>query len=253
MNRQIYFILIAATCSLFIPLANASDPSDVPEGAQVEVIQSKITEEAQRQLESREELPVIEVVDELPVKDDEQSTPFFVKKIVMEGDGVALGKDLEILTKSYEERAITFKELKRLMNDIEKIYRAKGFFGVIYAPPQRIEEGVVTLRAVTSEMGELEISETNYFRKSRIQSLWKIPSGKDLRYDELRNNLLELNQNPDRKIRAGLRAGKKPETTNVVLNVEENFPIHLGYSFDNQGVKLTGKGEMVLPFAIITS
>jgi len=52
---------------------------------------------------------------------------------------------------------------------------------------------------------------------------------------------MDMNENPDRVVKPILRAGKEKGTTDVVLDVEDHLPLHAGYSFDNQGVKLTGK------------
>ncbi len=65
--------------------------------------------------------------------------------------------------------------------------------------------------------------------------------GELLLYSRLEKDLLRLNTHPDREIRATLIPGELPETTDLVLDVKESFPAHIGYSFDNYGTKLTGE------------
>jgi hemolysin activation/secretion protein len=50
-----------------------------------------------------------------------------------------------------------------------------------------------------------------------------------------------MNKNPDRQVKATLKAGKKPETTDILLNVETHFPGHAGFSFDREGSPSTGQ------------
>ncbi len=50
-----------------------------------------------------------------------------------------------------------------------------------------------------------------------------------------------MNKNPDRTAKATLHAGKIPQTTDVILDVDTNFPIHLTGSYDKEGATSTGK------------
>jgi hemolysin activation/secretion protein len=52
--------------------------------------------------------------------------------------------------------------------------------------------------------------------------------------------MFRVNDNPDVKVKATLRAGTQPGTTDVDLSVTERFPIHLSGFYDNLGRRLIG-------------
>ena len=184
----------------------------------------------------------------LPRKDRGQT--FLVREIRLKSKGVEpegekilgdLKRDLEPLVKECEGRELALEDLRQLGRKIEEAYRKRGYFAYSYIPPQPIENGEVTLEILLSRMGDLQIQGTKYFRASKTKSYWNIPKGKILNYGQIRKSTLESNQNPDRTVRPNLKAGTEPGTTDIYLRSEEHFPVHGGFSFDNQGVDLTGK------------
>jgi hemolysin activation/secretion protein len=90
-------------------------------------------------------------------------------------------------------------------------------------------------------MGDLTVEGARYFKESRTRAFWKTPKDDVLQFDQIQRDLMGMNENPDRKVQAVLRAGKTPESSDVYLKQEDRFPLHLGLSLDNQGTKLTGK------------
>jgi len=104
-----------------------------------------------------------------------------------------------------------------------------------------MENQEIHLKAVTSRMGDLAIENNRYYSKWRTRAYWKTPKGAVLWYDKIRKDVMDMNENPDRTVKPILRAGAEKGTTDVVLDVQDHLPLHAGYSFDNQGVKLTGK------------
>ena len=180
---------------------------------------------------------------------DEEKTPesamagptFFVKKILLEGDKGLAPKDYEPLLQKFENREVRFGEIQNLISVLEQMYRAKGYIAVVLIPPQKMEKSEIHLKAVTSRMGKLFLVNNRYFGTWRTRSYWKTREGEILLYDKIRKDVMNMNENPDRVVKPILRAGKEKGTTDVVLNVEDHYPLHAGYSLDNQGVKLTGK------------
>jgi len=210
-------------------------------GASAAVQLSKIDDQAREKLfQPKAAKPI--AFEEEPLPEAPATGPsFFIKKIVLEGDMMLDPKEYEPLLVKYENREVHFDELQRLINALEQMYRAKGYIAVVLLPPQKMENQEVHLKAVTSRMGELSIEKNRYYSKWRTRSYWKIRKGEVLRYDKIRENVMNMNENPDRTVKPVLKAGAEKGTTDVVLDVEDHFPLHLGYSFDNQGVKLTGK------------
>lgn len=232
----------------------AADPP-TPSGASAEVLERKFREETSLRLLEK---PVHEgeiEESEKPSHEGPDSRPFFVRKIYLSvspavraytEDGGLF--DLQILKESekqaffsrYENRKVTLREIRELNQQIEAAYRLRGYFAVIYLPSQRVENQELHLEVVVARMGDLHIEGQRYFSKKRIQRYWRLRPLERLRYDKIQASLRRMNENPDRVVRSILKAGKEPGKTDVYLQVQDQFPLHAGYSFDNQGVKVSG-------------
>ena len=229
---------------LFLPaggLYAANNEEKINFGASAAVQESKIRDQAEEELaQPKAEKPLAfgeEKVKEVPAT----GPSFFVKTIFLEGDVILAPSEYEPLLQKYEGREIRFAELQQLINTLEQLFRAKGYIAVVLLPPQKMENQEIHLKAVTSRMGELSVENNRYYSGWRTRSYWKTLKGAVLWYDKIRHDVTDMNENPDRVVKPILRAGKEKGTTDVVLDVQDHLPLHAGYSFDNQGVKLTGK------------
>jgi len=179
------------------------------------------------------------------IKKEEKEKPeevkFFLRKIKLVGCESILAKEFRPIVEKYENREVSLEELNILAKEIEREYLRKGIVAACFIPPQEIKEGIIILQVIEAKMGDLEIQDHKYFRKERITYYWKLLPGEVLSYDKISQSLQLMNKNPDREVKAVLYAGKKPKTTDVLLNVDTNFPLHLIYSFDNEGITYTGK------------
>jgi len=188
------------------------------------------------------ELPEIEKEEK---KDQEKKDlEFFLKTIKISGYESLPLETFRPLISEYENKTITLSDLNTLSKEIQKIYLAEGIIAVCLIPPQKMENKTISLLIVESKMGNLIIKDHKYFKKARINYYWKMSKGEVLRYDTLSRNLQLMNKNPDRITKATLHAGTTPKTTDVILDVETGFPIHLTSSFDNEGSGFTGKNKM---------
>ncbi|MDD5226277.1 MAG: ShlB/FhaC/HecB family hemolysin secretion/activation protein [Candidatus Omnitrophica bacterium] len=210
-------------------------------GASAAVQESKIRDQAQEQLFQPKAAKPIAFEEEQAPEAPATGPSFFVKKVFLEGDVMLESSEYEPLLKKFEGREVRFEELQRLINALEQLFRAKGFIAVVLLPPQKMENQEIHLKAVTSRMGELLIENNRYYAKWRTRAYWRTPKGAVLWYDKIRKDVMDMNENPDRTVKPILRAGAEKGTTDVVLDVQDHLPLHMGYSFDNQGVKLTGK------------
>ena len=210
-------------------------------GASAAVQESKIRDQAEDQLYQPNVAKPVAFEEEQTQEAPATGPSFFIKKIILEGDVMLETPEYEPLLQKFEGREVRFEELQKLISMLEQLFRAKGYIAVVLLPPQKMENQEIHLRAVTSRMGDLSIEKNRYYAQWRTRSYWQIRRGDVLRYDKIRDNVMDMNENPDHVVKPILKAGAEKGTTDVVLDVEDHFPLHAGYSFDNQGVKLTGK------------
>jgi hemolysin activation/secretion protein len=232
------------TVCIFVPkgrLFAASEDKSVNFGASSAVIESKIRQDAEESLTQPKAEKPLAFDQEEAAETPDTGPSFLVTKIVLDGDVMLEPPEYTPLLEKFEGREVRFSEIQKLIGLLEQLFRAKGFIAVVLLPPQKMEEQEVHLKVVTSRMGKLSVENNRYFMNWRTRSYWRTHPGQVLLYDKIRSSVMDMNENPDRVVKPILKAGSEQGTTDVVLNVEDQFPIHGGYSFDNQGVKLTGK------------
>jgi hemolysin activation/secretion protein len=84
-------------------------------------------------------------------------------------------------------------------------------------------------------MGNLEVKGNRYFKTSVFEKKISMKKGDPFNYNLLKKNLVSINEHPDRRVRAVLAPAKERGGTDLVLEVEDNLPVHLGLSWDNFG------------------
>jgi hemolysin activation/secretion protein len=241
--RPLLFWVFLAVC-IFVPkgrLFAASEDKSVNFGASSAVIESKIRQDAEESLTQPKAEKPLAFDQEEAAETSDTGPSFLVTKIVLDGDVMLEPPEYTPLLEKFEGREVHFSEIQKLIGLLEQLFRAKGFIAVVLLPPQKMEDQELHLKVVTSRMGKLSVENNRYFMNWRTRSYWQTHPGQVLLYDKIRSNVMDMNENPDRVVKPILKAGSEQGTTDVVLNVEDQFPVHGGYSFDNQGVKLTGK------------
>lgn len=219
----------------------AVDAGQVPQGASADVIAAKMEEDLRKAMQA-DFLRVPEEIENTPSpRPDYDTKPFLVKKINLSGDLILPGAVYEPILSRYEGREVTFKDIAELMNEVEKVFRAEGFLAVLSLPPQEMVNQEINMELIISRMGNLSVEGNRWFNEKLVRRHWDIPAGQYLKYDEIRRAAIAMSGNPDRVVRPTLKAGNEQRTTDIVLKVEEKFPLHADFSLDNQGVKLTGK------------
>ena len=169
-------------------------------------------------------------------------TSFFVREIVVEGETPLKPSEIKKVLSPYENKTLTLSGLREASRALTVAIRSRGFVtSRIYVPPQKVEEGVVHFSVLEGKLGKISVQGNKRFKEKFVKRLLKARSGQILRYDRLEQDLLRLNTHPDREVRAVLLPGEAPETSDLMLQVKETFPVHLGYSFDNFGTRLTGR------------
>jgi hemolysin activation/secretion protein len=131
----------------------------------------------------------------------------------------------------------------RLFDDVEKAraalelaYSDKGYQAVTVAiPPQKVREGVVTLKVTEGTVGRLRVRGAHWFLLSEIaREAPSLAEGIVPNFNDLLRDVVVLNQLPDRRITPALRAGAVPGTVDVDLNVVDVLPLHGSLELNNR-------------------
>jgi len=242
----IFFFLLLSPSALY-----AADPPNLPSSVTDDIgtQQEAFRKEAKAKPLEEEKKPKIES----RIKDEKETggptTEFLVRKISVEESKVFSEKEIRKLMAPYENRTYTLENLREVARVITNRYRAKGYItSKVIIPPQRIAEDQVVFRVVEGKLGKVEVQGNRYFRKKMIRKEISTDSGEILNYNQLERDVLHINANVDREVKAVLLPGEIPETTDLLLQVKDRFPLHVGYHFDNLGTKQTGRNRMGVGF-----
>ena len=119
---------------------------------------------------------------------------------------------------------------------LEKAYQAKGFQTVsVSVPPQNVERRVVVLKVAEAKIGRLRVKGSRYFDQEKIKDrATSLKEGELPNFDDFTKDVVALNQWPNRRVTPALRAGVKPGTVDVDLNVEDERPFHGSVELNNK-------------------
>jgi hemolysin activation/secretion protein len=119
---------------------------------------------------------------------------------------------------------------------LQKLYSDKGYQTVsVIIPPQHVVSGVVTLQVVEAPVGRLRINGSRYFSLDKIkQQAPSLAPGKVPNFNDIKHDIIALNQWPDRTVIPTLQAGVTPRTVDVDLNVHDTLPLHGSIELNNR-------------------
>jgi len=163
-----------------------------------------------------------------------------VKKIDVKGVTLIPQLVVDKITKDYEGKELTLKDMQKVCDLITDEYRKKGYVtSRAYMPPQTISvtDGILVIIVIQGKVGSIEIKGNKYFSSQVYKKRLEMKQGEYFDYQALQKALVEINDHPDRFVKVGLVPGKSPGTTDLVLEVQDRFPIHLGFENDDFGTR----------------
>jgi len=176
---------------------------------------------------------------------EEEGEKVLIKTIKVEGVSLIPEKNIKEITSRYEGKKLSLKGMQKIADLITDEYRKKGYVtSRAYIPPQTVQKGILIIRVIEGNVGMLEIRGNRYFKTSLLKKKIRLKTGKPFDYSELQKDLTVINEAPDRTARLTLVPGKEPGTTDIIMDVQDNFPFHLGFEYDNYGSRYIEKDRV---------
>lgn len=239
-RRVVFFSLTVFLVTFLITLPAFSQPT--PPQAVGEATSQEI--EGKRKLEKKisqpRPKPEEATAEEVISKDTGEKV--LIKQIIVEGATLVSQAEISKITADFEGKELSLKSMQKVADLITDEYRKKGYAtSRAYVPPQKIKDGVLTIRVVEGKLGSLEIRGNKYFRTSLLEKEIEVKPAGYFDYSALQRSLVYINEHPDRKARATLVPGKEPGTTDLVIDVTDRLPFHAGFEYDNYGSRYIEK------------
>lgn len=172
-------------------------------------------------------------------------TRFFVKRIELQGAGRLPQERLRKLASEYENREVTLGQLHILARRVRVLARQRGYpVADAVVPSQTVEGGIVKIVVSEGRFGRVTVRGNKYYPEHFVRRLF-FPATElgVVHAPELYKSLLILNEYPDLSVQAQFAPGREPGTTDVVLNVKDARPVHVGLDYNNFGSRLVGRNR----------
>ncbi len=171
---------------------------------------------------------------------------FLLEKINFEGNTKISSEELEKLALEVLGEDIFFDELLEVSSRVTNLYHSKGFLtSYAIVPPQRIVDGVATIKIIESKVGELNIDGEKWTRewylKHIIMGKAGLREGDVFNAKNLQRAMKEINREDYVQVQTEVeRQEGGDENTAITLNVRDRFPVNLGFAYDDYGRSYTG-------------
>ncbi len=131
--------------------------------------------------------------------------------------------------------------LQALQKIILQPFRDQGDVLVdVIVPEQDITDGIVVFQVVQGRLGTKRVFGARYFDEKRMLEQIRVGEGGRLNMLSIREDLNWLNRNPFRQVSATFAPGKQPQTSNLLLKVEDELPWRAFAAYENSGTESTG-------------
>lgn len=181
----------------------------------------------------------------MPVIHDRNGRRFQVHAFRFQGNTVFTEMRLKQVVDRFKDLELNLYDLNVAADAVTEFYHDRGYtLARAVIPPQKVEDGVVTLAVVEGRIGQVLFSGQNRYDLAMLQSCTpKLVPGSLVTTEHLERSLLLLNDLPGLKVRATLSPGAEFGRSDVLAKVEEK-PFGLSLNLDNTGRKETGRSRL---------
>ena len=175
-------------------------------------------------------------------KDPKAGPLIFVKKIKLTGNTVFSDEILMPLVDLGEGKELTLGALTILADKVSAFYASKGYLlATAFIPKQEVKDGIVEMAITEGKVNKVIVQGNKKLSEEKFkQRMKRVQEESVLREQTLERVLLELNELMGVKVRAVLKPGELPGTSDLIMDVTELRPYNVSFDSDNFGSRFTG-------------
>jgi hemolysin activation/secretion protein len=167
---------------------------------------------------------------------EEVATGFAIARFEIIGNTLLTSDEINIALEPYTGPGKTSRDVESARSILERHYHKQGYPTVLVnIPEQTVEDETVQLQVIESTIRRVRVTGNRYFTMQTI--LKKMPSfrsGEVLYLPKIKQELAEVNGNPDIKVAPVLIPGKTIGTIDVELKVKDKLPLHGSLEVNNR-------------------
>ena len=245
-KRLSILFLIPLLC--FSPRVFAAPPPTAQQASGQQALSEQ--QERERKLREKIEKPLPKV--ENPAVPENQQPPVvgnqkaLINKIVVSVNTILSESVINSIVQPFEGKELTLTDMQKVADLITDAFRKKGFITTrAIIPPQKVVNNTLELKIVVGWMGNMDVRGNHYFKTFLFTRRVTLKKGEPFNYNKLRSDLFNINQYPDRNVKATITPGQEPGQTDVLFDVKDHLPIHVSFSYDNFGSKFLSKNRFL--------
>ncbi|MBF0523159.1 MAG: ShlB/FhaC/HecB family hemolysin secretion/activation protein [Candidatus Omnitrophica bacterium] len=234
LSKKSWLFVVPVSLLLVFP---AFAQTQVPKQATSGVVEKNLEEKVQTPSTSVQREQVFQQL-EFPqtALQMEEGKALDVKSFNITGNTLFKTKALKRLVAKYAKPGAHFNDLLMACDQINAFYREKGFFLTrAILPAQEIKDGVVSIQIVEGRLGQVVVQGGKFYKADFIKKHFVCAQKGIFNYNELMRSLVILNEYPDLQVKAVLKKGQEPFTTDIFLTVEDKRPFHTFVDYNNAG------------------
>jgi hemolysin activation/secretion protein len=158
-----------------------------------------------------------------------------INKIEVTGNTILTQDEIASITKPFEGRSVTLKELQDVADKITQLYVNRGYItSRAIVGEQTISNGVVQITVIEGSLEKVEIEGTRRLNPGYVRSRVKLGAGTPLKADKIEDQLRLLREDPlFTKVEATLKPGTNVGQSILVVKVKEANAISGYVGVDN--------------------
>lgn len=234
-------LLLALTTSALVMSPIVAGAVVIPDTARPENIQRQLQINTQRPELSKNQ--IITVQEQGGGKELKGNIAFTLKSVRFEGSKNLNPNDLIQFYKDKLGKSVTLNELNKMAASVTSHYRNEGFILTrAVVPPQRIENGIVTVRVIEGFVSDVQLKGDVGNPNSILYSYAeKIKQAKPLDAETLERYLLLMEDLPGVEARAVIQpSSTTPGASQVVVNIKRNKFEGSTAVLNNRGTRYLG-------------
>jgi hemolysin activation/secretion protein len=164
-------------------------------------------------------------------------TSFDLNEIRVDGDTVLPQEQVEEVVYPFLGPGKTAKDVEAARSALQAAYKDAGYVTVSVGPGRWVDHagGVISLAVLERRVGRLRVTHARYFVPDAVrEGAPSLAPGTVPNMKQVTQDLVGLNQLPDRTVQPSLRPGRRPDLVDVDLDVADTLPLHGTLELNNR-------------------
>ncbi|MFP4351492.1 MAG: ShlB/FhaC/HecB family hemolysin secretion/activation protein [Puniceicoccaceae bacterium] len=173
---------------------------------------------------------------EILAAEEEKEPRLFIREFRISGNSVLPQEVVQKTVYRFLGPGREYADVDRARAALEQAYREEGYQTVsVQVPAQQGKRGIIYLEVTEGRVAKLRVKGSRYFDLEAIKE--EAPSmreGNVPDFDEVIEDIIALNQHPDRSVSPDLVPGAVPGTVEIALEVEDSLPLDASAELNNR-------------------